>query len=101
MNHVGPGRHQSLQRAECPGARPWHGGQFCTGPLAKAASLCITLPKSRPLVRLGVRVATELSHNTRRLRASSRNTWWFEVGSSSQSLAKAMMAGGEPKAARV
>ena len=40
---------------------------------------------------LGARVPTELSHNTRRGLASSRRTWWLDVGSSSQSLEKAMI----------
>src|SRR4051812_29083514 len=60
-----------------------------TGPLTNSTSLRPILPRSRPEDSLGVRVASELSHNTRRVRASSRRTWWFEVGSSCQSFANA------------
>ena len=64
-----------------------------TGPRANSPSLRRILPRSRPLVSWGARVPTELSHRTRRVFASSRRTWWFEVGSSCQSFANAMIPG--------
>ena len=47
---------------------------FC-GPRVNSASLRRILPRSRPDDSLGVRVASEFSHSTRRVRASSRRTW--------------------------
>ena len=39
----------------------------------------------------GRRVDSEFNHTTRRDLASSRSTWWFEVGSSCQSFENAMI----------
>ena len=64
-----------------------------TGPRANSPSFRRILPRSRPLESLGVRVPTSSARARGGVLASSRRTWWFDVGSSCQSLANAMMAG--------
>src|SRR5579862_517162 len=61
------------------------------GPFKKPASFLNIFLISRPLARLGVRVAMELSHKTLLALASSAITWLLLVGVSLQSLAKQMM----------